>query len=77
MTMKVNVMQIMYNSMKATRGPLWTPGNQFNQGEHMKILNINNMAEFLPEYPNHKIVLFEDSPEIIAQPHTLQTSAKL
>jgi hypothetical protein len=43
----------------------------------MKILQINNMAEFLPEYPNHKIVLFEDSPEIIAQPHTLHTSAKL
>ena len=43
----------------------------------MKILDIKNMAEFLPEYPNHKVVLFEDSPEIIAQPHTLTTSAKL
>ena len=35
------------------------------------------MAEFLPEYQHHKVVLFEDSPEIIAQPHTLTTNARL
>ena len=43
----------------------------------MKILNIKNMAEFLPRYPEHRIVLFDESPEIISKPHTLHTSAKL
>ena len=43
----------------------------------MKLLEIKNMADFLPEYPEHKIVLFEDSPEIISQPHTLTTNARL
>lgn len=31
----------------------------------------------MPEYPNHKIVLFDDPPEILSQPHSLTTSAKL
>ena len=35
------------------------------------------MADFLPEYKHHKVVLFEDSPEIIAQPHSLTTNARL
>ena len=43
----------------------------------MKILNIKNMADFLPNNKTHKIVLFEDNPEIIAQPHNLTTSARL
>ena len=43
----------------------------------MKILDIKNMADFLPEYQHHKVVLFEDSPEIIAQPHSLATNARL
>ena len=43
----------------------------------MKILDVKNMAEFLPEYQHHKVVLFEDSPEIIAQPHSLATNARL
>ena len=43
----------------------------------MYILDIKNMAEFLPEYQHHKVVLFEDHPEIISQPHTLTTNARL
>ena len=43
----------------------------------MKILDIKNMADFLPKNQHHKVVLFEDSPEIIAQPHSLTTNARL
>lgn len=43
----------------------------------MNILSITNMAEFLPNYKAHKVVLFDDSPEIIAQPHSLTTNVRL
>ncbi len=43
----------------------------------MKILDVKNMADFLPNYKDHKIVLFEDNPEIVSQPHSLTTSANL
>ncbi|MBT3635269.1 MAG: hypothetical protein HOF29_13130 [Candidatus Marinimicrobia bacterium] len=43
----------------------------------MKLLNIKNMADFLPKYPENKIVLFDDNPTMHSKKHKLKTNAKL
>ena len=43
----------------------------------MKILNLKNMADILPNYQENKIVLFDNNPTVHSKKHKLQTNAKL
>jgi hypothetical protein len=43
----------------------------------MKILNLKNMADFLPNYKENKIVLFDNNPTLHSEKHQLKTNAKL
>jgi hypothetical protein len=43
----------------------------------MKLLNIKNMADFLPNYTENKIVLFENNPTVHSENYQLKTNAKL
>jgi hypothetical protein len=43
----------------------------------MKILNLKNMADFLPKYTENKIVLFENNPTMHSEKYKLKTNAKL
>jgi len=43
----------------------------------MKILNLKNMADFLPKYPEHKIVLFDNNPIVHSERFERKTNAKL
>ena len=55
-----------------------TPPKRTNQIKIMyKILNTKNMAEILPEHPDHKIVLFNRNPKISCKEFNAVTDAKL
>jgi len=43
----------------------------------MRILNPQNMADFLPKYPENKIVLFDNNPTLHSEKYQLKTNAKL
>ena len=43
----------------------------------MKIFNIKNMADFLPNYTENKIVLFDNNPTMHSEKYKLKTNAKL
>jgi hypothetical protein len=43
----------------------------------MKILNFTNQADFLPRYPELKVVLFENNPTLYSKEYNLTTNAKL
>jgi len=43
----------------------------------MKLINIKNIADFLPNYTENKIVLFENNPTVHSEKFELKTNAKL
>ena len=43
----------------------------------MRILNPQNMADFLPKYPENKIVLFDNNPTLHSEKYQLKTNANL
>jgi hypothetical protein len=43
----------------------------------MKLLNIKYLADFLPNYTENKIVLFDNNPTVHSENHQLKTNVKL